>query len=103
MPALQVEDSAAGPVHDERKQDDGQDYHDHPEEEHDDAGEAMPRHSSRYSHGRQLTTAVRFIQLIRGLPGTKRVRPATGGTLRARGQTRMPGAIAGVAGFRSAV
>jgi len=33
----------------------------------------------------------------------KRGRPATGGTLRARGQTRMLGAIAGVAGFRSAV
>src|ERR1017187_7187999 len=102
MPEPQVEYSAAGPGPDERKQDDGQDYHDHPEEEHDDAGKGMPRYSSRSSHGRQLPAAVRFIQLIRGLPGTKRGRPVTGGTLRARGHAREPGAIAGVAGFRSA-
>jgi hypothetical protein len=36
VPEPQVEYSAAGPVHDERQQDDGQDYDDHPEEEHDD-------------------------------------------------------------------
>src|SRR5262249_11829995 len=42
MPQPQVEYPAAGPVHDERQQDDGQDYHDHPEEEHDDAGMAYP-------------------------------------------------------------
>jgi len=32
VPEPQVEYSAASPVHDERQQDDGQDYHDHPEE-----------------------------------------------------------------------
>jgi hypothetical protein len=31
-------------VHNERKQDAGQDYHEHPEEEHDDAGDGMPRY-----------------------------------------------------------
>src|SRR5256885_14483856 len=103
MPEPQVEYSAAGPVHDERKQDDGQDYHDHPEEEHDDAGNGMPRYSSRSSHGRQLPTAVRFIRLVHRLPGTKRGRPATNGTLHARGQTRMPGAIAAGAGAPPAV
>jgi hypothetical protein len=30
MPEPQVECAAAGPVHDERQQDDGQDDHDHP-------------------------------------------------------------------------
>jgi hypothetical protein len=103
MPEPQVECCAAGPVHDERKQDDGHDYHDHPEEEHDDAGNGITRYSSRSSHGRQLPTAVRFIRLAHRLPGTKRARPATSGTLQARGQTRMPGAIAGAAGLRPAV
>src|SRR5215510_258971 len=50
VPEPQVEYSAAGPVHNERQQDDGQDYDDHPEEEHDDAGKGIPRYSSRSSH-----------------------------------------------------
>jgi hypothetical protein len=62
VPEPQVEYSAAGPVHDERQQDDGQYYHDHPDEEHDDAGEGVPRYSSRFSHGRQLPTAARLIR-----------------------------------------
>ena len=99
MPEPQVEYSAAGPVHDERKQDDGQDYHDHPEEEPDDAGNGMPRYSSRSSHGRQLPAAVRFIRLVHLLLGTQRGRLAASGTLQARGQTRMLGAIAGEQGF----
>src|SRR5690349_5943473 len=71
MPEPQGEYPAAGPVHDERKQDDGQDYHDHPEEEHDDAGNGMPRYSSRSSHGRQLPTAARFIRRY----GWRTIRP----------------------------
>jgi hypothetical protein len=49
-------------VHDESQQDDGQDDDDHPEEEHDDAGDGIPRYSSRSSHGRQLPTAARLIR-----------------------------------------
>src|SRR5690242_8543880 len=55
VPEPQVEYSAAGPVHDERKQDDGQDDNDHPEEEHDDAGDGIPRYTSRSSHGLPAT------------------------------------------------
>jgi hypothetical protein len=51
-------------VHDERQQDDGQDNHDHPEEEHDDAGDGIPRYSSRSSHGGQLPTTIGLIQPI---------------------------------------
>src|SRR5215469_16921868 len=95
VPEPQVEYSAAGPVHDERKQDDGHDYHDHPEEEHDDAGDGIPRYSSRSSHGRQLPTVVRSIRLVHRLPGTKRGRLATSGTPQARGQSPMLGANTG--------
>jgi hypothetical protein len=49
-------------VHDGRQQDDGQDYHDHPEEEHDDAGDCISRYGSRSSHGCQLPAAARLIQ-----------------------------------------
>ena len=62
VPDSQVEYPAAGPVHDGRQQDDGQDYHDHPEEEHDDAGNGVPRDSSRSSHDRQLPAAARLIR-----------------------------------------
>jgi hypothetical protein len=63
VPQPQVEYSAAGPVHDERQQDDGQDGDDHPEEEHHNAGNGIPGHSSRStSHGRQLPAAARFIR-----------------------------------------
>ncbi len=62
VPDPQVEYSAAGPVHDERQQDDGQDYDDHPEEEHDDAGDGIPGYSSRFSHGHLLPTAARLIR-----------------------------------------
>ncbi len=65
MPELQVECCAAGPVHDERQQDDGQDHHDHPEEKHDDAGDGIPRYSScSSSHGRQLPTAAQLIRWV---------------------------------------
>src|SRR5499427_9375954 len=62
MPEPQAEHSAAGPVHDERQQDDGQDYYDHPEEQHDDAGDGIPRYGSRSSHGRQLPTDAHLIR-----------------------------------------
>ena len=74
----QVEYSASGPVHDERQQDDGQYYHDHPEEEHDDSGDGIPRYCSGSSHGRQLPTAVRLIQLIRRVYRGMRTRQADG-------------------------
>ena len=64
VPEPQVKYSAAGLVHDERQQDDGQDDHDHPEEEHDDAGDGIPGYSSRSSHGHQLPTAVRLIRRV---------------------------------------
>jgi hypothetical protein len=64
VPEPQVKYSAAGPVHDERQQDDGQDDHDHPEEEHDDAGDGIPGYRSRSSHGHQLPTAVRLIRRV---------------------------------------
>jgi hypothetical protein len=76
MPEPQGEYPTAGPVHDERKQDDGQDYYDHPEEEHDDAGNGVPRYSSRSSHGRQLPGTVWFIRAVPGAGecGQKRTR-----------------------------
>ena len=51
----QFEYSAPGQVHDKRQQDDGQNDDHHPKEEHDDAGDGMPRYSSRSSHGRRAT------------------------------------------------
>ena len=66
VPEPQVEYCAAGPVHDERQKDDGQDYDDHPEEEHDDAGDGIPGYSSRSSHGHQLPTAARLIRQVLG-------------------------------------
>ena len=64
MPEPEVEYSAAGPVHEECQQHDGQDYDDHPEEEHDDAGDGIPGYSSRSSHGHQLPTAARPIRRV---------------------------------------
>jgi hypothetical protein len=66
VPEPQVEYCAAGPVHDERQKDDGQDYGDHPEEEHDDAGDGIPGYSSRSSHGHQLPTAAWLIRQVLG-------------------------------------
>src|SRR5215831_2542763 len=54
VPEPQVEYSAAGPVHDGCQQDDSQDYDDHPEEKHNDAGDGIPGYSPRSSHGHQL-------------------------------------------------
>src|SRR5215468_6621917 len=64
VPEPEVEYSAAGPVHDGRQQNDGQDYDDHPEEEHDDAGDGIPGHSSCSSHAHQLPTAARPIRRV---------------------------------------
>jgi len=64
VPEPEVEYSAAGPVHDVRQQDDGQDRGDHPEEEHNDAGDGIPGYSSRSSHGHQLPTAARLIRRV---------------------------------------
>jgi hypothetical protein len=77
VPEPQVEYCAVGPVHDERQKDDGQDYDDHPEEEHDDAGDGIPGYSSRSSHGHQLPTAARLIRqvLVRPLIGYLRSTP----------------------------
>jgi hypothetical protein len=62
VPEPQVEQSSAGPVDDERQQDDGQYGDHHPEEKHDDAGNGIPRYSSRSSHGRQLPATGRVIR-----------------------------------------
>ena len=64
VPDPQVEYPAAGPVHDGRQQDYGQDDHDHPEEEHDDAGDGIPGDRSRSSHGHQLPIAARLIRRV---------------------------------------
>src|SRR5689334_16995040 len=54
----QVKYRAAGPVHDERQEHDGQDHNHLPEEEHDDTGNGVPGHRSRSSsHGRPATRA----------------------------------------------
>jgi S-adenosyl methyltransferase len=58
----QIQDSAAGPVHDERQQDDGEDDDHQPEEEHDDSGKGVPGYCSRSSHGLQLPGAARLIR-----------------------------------------
>src|SRR5215468_5618136 len=55
VPEPQVEDSASGPVHNERQQNDGQDDDDHPEEEHDDTGNGIPGYGSGSSHGPPAT------------------------------------------------
>ena len=64
VPEPEAECSAACLVHDERQQDDGQDNDDHPEEEHDDAGDGIPGDSSRSSHRHQLPTAARPIRRV---------------------------------------
>jgi hypothetical protein len=58
----QMQDSAAGPVHDVCQQDDDQDDDHQPEEEHDDSGDDVPSYSSRSSHGLQLPGAARIIR-----------------------------------------
>jgi hypothetical protein len=62
VPEPQVQFSATGPVHDECQQDDGQNGDHHPEEEHDDAGDGIPRYCSRSSHDRQLPAAAHVIR-----------------------------------------
>ncbi len=61
----QMQDSAAGPVHDVCQQDDDQDHDHQPEEEHDDPGDDVPSYSSRSSHGLQLPGAARIIRTPR--------------------------------------
>ena len=53
----QVEYSATSPVHDECQQDDDQNDDHHPEKEHNDAGDCIPRYRSRSRHVRQLPGA----------------------------------------------
>ena len=64
VPEPQVEYSAAGPMHHGCQQDDSQDYDDHPEEKHNDAGDGIPGYSSRSSHGHQLPAAARLIRRV---------------------------------------
>jgi hypothetical protein len=56
VPEVKVQLSAAGPVHDERQEDDGEDNDHQPEEKHDNAGNCVPANASS-SHGRQLPGA----------------------------------------------
>jgi len=58
----EIQDCAAGPVHDVRQQDDGEDDDHQPEEEHNDSGDGVPGCGSRSSHGRQLPGAARLIR-----------------------------------------
>lgn len=62
MSEPQIQGSAAGPVHNERQQDDGKDYYHQPEEEHDDSGDGVPGYCSRSSHGLQLPGTGRVIR-----------------------------------------
>src|SRR6516162_3962718 len=64
VPEPQIEYSAAGPMHDGSQQHDAQDYHDHPEEEHNNAGDGIPGDSSRSSHYHQLPTAARLMRRV---------------------------------------
>jgi hypothetical protein len=80
----QVEYSAAGPVHDERQHDDGQNYDDHPEEEHDNARDGIPGNSSCSSHRHQLPIAARLIRRI-FTEATGGMAAAAGARMRARG------------------
>src|SRR5690242_3175233 len=66
MSEPQMQDSAAGPVHDVCQQDDDQNDDHQPEEEHDDSGDDVPSYSSRSSHGPQLPGAARIIRNLRG-------------------------------------
>jgi hypothetical protein len=58
----QIQDSAAGPMHDGRQQDDREDDDHQPEEEHNDPGDGVPSYCSRSSHGLQLPGAARLIR-----------------------------------------
>jgi hypothetical protein len=58
----QIQDSAAGPVDDECKQDDDQDHDHQPEEEHGDCGNCVPAYGSGSSHALQLPGAVPIIR-----------------------------------------
>lgn len=64
VPDPQMQDPATGPVHNSRQRDDGQDDHDHPEEEHNDAGDGPAGDRSRSSHGHQLPTAAQLIRRV---------------------------------------
>ena len=58
----QIQDSAAGPVHDECEQDDDQDYDHQPEEEYGDCGNCVPAYGFVSSHAPQLPGAARIIR-----------------------------------------
>jgi hypothetical protein len=60
----QVEYAASSPVDNERQHDDCHYGDDHPEEEHDNAGNGLARYGSRFSHGRQLPVGVGFIRRL---------------------------------------
>lgn len=60
----QVKHRAAGPVNDEREQDDAQDDGHQPEEEHDKAGNGIPGDFSRSSHGLRLPRPARLIRTV---------------------------------------
>ena len=62
MSEAQIQDSAAGPVHDECEQDDDQDDDHQPEEEHDDCGNCVPAYGSSSSHRLQLPRGARIIR-----------------------------------------
>ena len=62
MSEPQIQNSAAGPVHDECEQDDDQDDDHQPEEEYDDCGNCVPAYGSGSSHAPQLPGAAGIIR-----------------------------------------
>jgi hypothetical protein len=64
----QVEHSAAGPVHDECQQNDGQNDGHHPDEEQHDARDGIARYCSGSRHNRQLPRATRLIRRQNPMP-----------------------------------
>ena len=63
MSEVQAQCRAAGPVHDECQEDDGENNYHQPEEEHDDPGYRVPAYCSRSSHEPQLPGPAALIPL----------------------------------------
>ena len=76
----QVEHPAAGPVHDECQQNDGQNDGHHPDEEQHDARDGIARYCSGSRHNRQLPKATGVIRRQNPMP-IRRIAPANGPNL----------------------
>jgi hypothetical protein len=83
----QVEHSAAGPVHDECQQNDGQNDGHHPDEEQHDARDGIARYCSGSRHSRQLPKATGAIRRQNPMP-VRQIARRMGRTC--RGRSRLP-------------